>query len=87
VPFSSGPSLASSAWAGCDLRNHLARHVRGHARAWSDYRRGRALVFLVGWKWRRRQWAVLVILVVRVNAAAAVGGMASSVSQKSIRAV
>jgi hypothetical protein len=52
VPSSSGPSLGtSSAAAGCDLRNRLARLVRGHALAWSGYGRRRTLVLVaVGWK-------------------------------------
>jgi hypothetical protein len=94
MPSSSGPSLGTSlAEAGCDLRNRLVRLVRSHAFAWSGYGRRRALILVaVGWKWQRRWWAVLVILIVQVNAAAAVGGMALSVlplclSAKSVRAV
>jgi hypothetical protein len=52
VPSSPGSSLGmSSTTAGCDLRNRLARRVRGHALAWSGYGRRRALVLaVVGWK-------------------------------------
>jgi hypothetical protein len=48
VPSSSVPSLgASLAAAGCDLRNRLARLVRGHLLAWNGYGRGWALALII----------------------------------------